>query len=106
MTIEKANAAFTSLIAENGFQDTGVKTPTGCEVYSREWSREVEVAWYGKSTDTLAIKIWMQYGIPMVWVIRNGRIEDHIRNYSSPKRAFNAIAEIASCAGYTMEVEA
>ena len=106
MTIEKANTDFTNLIAENGFQDTGVKTPTGCEVYSREWSREVEVAWYGKSTDTLVIKIWISYGIPMVWIIRNGKIEDRIRDYASPKRAFNAIAEIVRCAGHTMEVEA
>ena len=104
MTIEKANTDFTNLVAENGFTNTGVKTPTGCEVYSREWSREIKVAWYGKSTDTLTIKIWISYGVPMVWVIRNGHIEDRIRDYSSPKRAFNAIAEIVRCAGFQIKM--
>ena len=102
MTAEKASADFTRLINENGFKSTGIETPIGCEVFSREWTKEVEVAFYGKSTDHLAIKVWMQYGISMVWVIRNGRIEDHIRNYSSPKRMMNAIAEIVKCAGYEM----
>ena len=102
MTIEKASKDFNQLIEQNGFINTGTKTPTGCEVYSREWSRKLQVAWYGESTDTLAIKIWISYGIPMVWVILNGRIEDRIRDYSSPKRAMNAIAEIARCAGFEM----
>lgn len=102
MIVEKASADFTRLIDENGFVDTGIKTPVGCEVYSREWSRKVQVAWYGESTDTLAIKIWMQYGIPMVWVIRNGRIEDHIREYSSTKKAMNAISEIVKYARFEM----
>ena len=104
MTTEKAIKDFNHLIEANAFQNTGVKTPTGCEVYSREWSRKTQVAWYGESTDTLQIKIWLSYGYPMVWVIRNGRIEDRIRDYSSPKRAFNAIAEIVRCAGHEMEV--
>ena len=102
MTIEKANKDFNQLIEQNGFINTGAKTPTGCEVYSREWNRKVQIAWYGESTDTLAVKIWISYGIPMVWVIRNGRIEDWIRDYSSPKRAMNAIAEIVRCAGFEM----
>ena len=100
MTLEKANRDFNQLIEQNGFTNTGAMTPTGCEVFSSEWSRKVQVAWYGESTDTLAIKIWISYGIPMVWVIRNGRIEDRVRGYSSPKRAMNAIAEIVRCAGF------
>ncbi|MGM9555615.1 MAG: hypothetical protein ACI3VM_04140 [Oscillospiraceae bacterium] len=102
MTIEKANKDFNLLIEQNGFTNTSTKTPTGCEVYGREWNRKVQVAWYGESTETLAIKIWISYGIPMVGVIRNGRIEDRIRDYSSPKRAMNAIAEIVRCAGIEM----
>ena len=102
MTIEKANEDFNKLIEQNGFTNTGAKTPIGSEVYSREWNRKVQVAWYGESADTLAIKIWISYGIPMVWVIRNRRIEDRIRDYSSPKRAMNAIAEIVRCAGFEM----
>ena len=103
MTIEKANKDFETLTKANGFKATGEKTATGCEIYSREWSRKVQVAWYGESTDTLEIKIWISYGIPIAWVIRNGRIEDRIRDYSSPKRAMNAIAEIVRCAGFKMK---
>ncbi len=57
MTIEKANKDFSQLIEQNGFTNTGAKTPTGCEVYGRKWNRKVQVAWYGESTDTLEIKI-------------------------------------------------
>ena len=106
MTTEKANKDFTNLIAANGFKATGEKTATGCEIYSRDWSRKVQVAWYGESTDRLEITTWISYGIQMVRITRNGRPEDRIRDYSSPKRAMNAIAEIARCAGYGMEVEA
>ena len=102
MTAEKATANFNNLINENGFKSIGIQTPIGCEIYSREWSKETEVAFYGKSTDKLEIKVWMQYDIPMVMVIRNDRIEGHIRNYSSPKRMMNAVAEIVRCAGYEM----
>ena len=102
MTTEKANKDFNRLTAANGFTDSGIQTPIGCEVYSRKWSRKVQVAWYGESTDTLMVRIWMQYGIPMVWVIRNGQMEDRIRSYTSPKRAMNAIAEIVRFAGYEM----
>ena len=62
MTIEKANKDFNQLIEQNGFINTGAKTPTGCEVYSREWNRKVQIVWYGESTDTLAVKIWISYG--------------------------------------------
>ena len=102
MTIEKANKDFNQLIEQNGFINTGAKTPTGCEVYSREGIRKVQVAWYGESNNTLAIKIWISYGAPIVWVIRNGRIEDRIRDFSSPKRAMNAIVGIVRCAGFEM----
>ena len=100
MTIEKANRDFNQLIEQNGFTNTGAMTPTGCEVFSREWSRKVQVAWYGESTDRLEITTWISYGIQMVRITRNGWIEDRIWDYSSPKRAMNAIAEIVRCAGF------
>lgn len=99
-TIEKANRDFNQLIEQNGFINTGAKMPTGFEVYSREWNRKVQVACYGESTDRLEITTWISYGIQMVRITRNGRIEDRIRDYSSPKRAMNAIAEIVRCAGF------
>ena len=43
MTIEKANKDFNQLIEKNGFTNTGAMTPTGCEVYSREWNCKVQV---------------------------------------------------------------
>ena len=51
---------------------------------------------------TLEIKISMSYGIPLVRIVRDGRREDTLRDYSSPKRAFNAIGEIVRCAGFEM----
>ena len=106
MTTEKANKDFETLTKANGFKATGETTSTGCEIYSRDWNRKVLVAWYGESTDRLEITTWISYGIQMVRITRNGRPEGRIRDYSSPKRAMNAIAEIARCAGYSMEVEA
>ena len=53
MTIEKANKDFNQLIEQNGFINTGAKTPTGCEVYSREWNRKVQIVWYGESKEYL-----------------------------------------------------
>lgn len=44
----------------------------------------------------------MSYGIPLVRIVRDGRREDKPRDYSSPKRAFNAIGEIVRCAGFEM----
>ena len=48
MTIEKANKDFNQLIEQNGFINTGAKTPTGCEVYSREWNRKVQITSIGE----------------------------------------------------------
>ena len=106
MTIEKANKDFAALTTANGFKATGEKTSTDNEIYGRTWSKKTQVAWYGESTDRLEITTWISYGIQMVRITRNGRSEDRIRDYSSPKRAMNAIAEIVRFAGYKMEVEA
>lgn len=100
MTIEKAQADFDKLIAENGFTQTAT-TDLGHIIYHREWTKKVQVAWYGEQDDTLELRITLSYGIPLVVVKRNGRQEPKfMRDYSSPKRAFNAMREIIRCAGF------
>ena len=102
MTNEKAAKDMKALIEKNGFEYEGELTYDGRQIFTRRWKQKTQVAWYGESESTLEIKISMSCGIPLVRVIRNGRREDKARDYQSPKRAFNAIAEIVRCAGFEM----
>lgn len=100
MTMERAQADFDKLVAENGFTQTAT-TDLGHIIYHREWAKKVQVAWYGEQDDTLELRITLSYGYPLVVVKRNGRQEPKfMRDYSSPKRAFNAMREIVRCAGF------
>lgn len=100
MTIEKAQKDFDELIAKNGFTYV-TTTDLGHSIYHREWHRKVQVAWYGEQDDTLEVRITMSYGYPLVVVKRNGKQDPKfMRDYSSPKRAMNAIREIVRCAGF------
>lgn len=63
MTIEKAQADFDKLIAENGFTQTAT-TDLGHIIYHREWKKKVQVAWYGEQDDTLELRITLSYGYP------------------------------------------
>ncbi len=103
MTTEKAQADFDMLIAKNGFTLAGYATDTGNPIYHRIWTKQVQVAWHGEQTDKLEIRIYLSYGIPLVAVKRNDRLERGLlRSYISPKRAMNAIREIVRCAGFEM----
>lgn len=102
MTIEKANKDMQELIAKNGFKDEGERTYDGRPVYTRRWTQKTQVVWYGERESTLEIKVSIHYGYPLVRIIRNGRREDSPRDYTSPKRAFNAIGDIVRYAGYEM----
>ena len=102
MTIERANKDMQELIAQHGFKHEGERAYDGSEIYTRRWSKKTQVVWYGESESTLEIKVRISYGYPMVTIIRDGRREDKVRDYSSPKRAFNAIGEIVRCAGFEM----
>ncbi len=94
MTIEKAQADFDNVIVKNGFALAGYATDTGNPIYNRVWRNERE---------TLEIRIYLSYGIPLVSVKRNGELERGLmRDYSSPKRAINAIRGIVRCAGFEM----
>ena len=102
MTLEKASKDMQELGEKHGFQYEGELTYDGRQIFTRRWAKKIEVVWYGESESTLEIKISMSYGIPLVRIIRDGRREDRPRDYSSPKRAFNAIGEIVRCAGFEM----
>ena len=102
MTNEKATKDMQALVAQHGFNYEGELTYDGRQIFTRRWAKKTEVVWYGESESTLEIKVSMSYGIPKVRIIRDGRREDKVRDYSSPKRAFNAIGEIVRCAGFEM----
>ena len=100
MTLEKAQKDFDELIEKYGFTETA-KTNEGNPIYHKVWTKQVQVAWYGEQQDTLEIRILLSYGYPLVVVKRNGKQEPRfMRDYSSPKRAMNAIKEIVRCAGF------
>lgn len=101
MTQEKARQDFDKLIMENGFTEAAKTTYENNTVYHREWTREVEVAWYGKRQDTLEIRMMLCGTAVLASVRRNGRDDPKfIRDYQSPKRAMNAAREIAAFAGF------
>ena len=49
----------------------------------------------------MRIEARISYGYPIIYIYENGR-HTSTRDYSSPKRAMNAIKEIIRCAGYAM----
>jgi hypothetical protein len=102
MTNEKATKDMQELIRQHDFRYEGELTYDGHQIFTRRWKQTIRVAWYGETETTLEIKVSMSYGIPLVRIIRDGRREDRPRDYSSPKRAFNAIGEIVRCAGFEM----
>lgn len=103
MKIEQAQRDFDELIVKNGFTIAGHTSDTGTPIYHRVWKKAVHVAWYGEQEETLEVRILLSYGYPLVTIKRNGRQDPKfIRDYSSPKRAFNAIREIVRFAGFEM----
>ena len=100
MTLEKVQKDFDELIAKNGFTHTAT-TDLGHRIYHREWKRKVQVAWYGEQDDTMEVRITLSDRYPLVVVKRNGKQDPKfMRDYSSPKRAMNAIREIVKYAGF------
>jgi hypothetical protein len=99
-TTEQMQAEFVTLMNDNGFTPNGETLYDGRPVYSRIWSKETEVVWYGKSESRLEIKVSESSGFPLISIFKNGRPEGR-RDYSTPKRAINAMREIVTFAGYT-----
>ena len=103
MTTEKAQADFNKLITENGFILTGHTSDTCIPIYHRVWKKQVQVVWHGEMEETLEIRVMLSGPYPLVVVRRDGRQDSKfIRDYTSPKRAFNAIREISRWAGFEM----
>jgi hypothetical protein len=98
-TMEQRKAEFTALMEQNGFTPNGETLYDGRTVYSRIWEKEVDVFGYGKCVKRLEIKVDEAYGIPAIRIFR-GRKQDDRRDYSTPKRAVNAMREIVTFAGY------
>lgn len=101
MTIEQAQRDFDELIAKNGFTIAGHTSDTGITIYHRVWKKIVQDAWHDKQEKTLEARILLSYRYPLVTIKHNGRQDPKfIRDYSSPKRAMNAIREIVKFAGF------
>lgn len=56
---------------------------------------------YGPMESTYKIMAHISYGVPIIQLFEDGRALG-TRDYSSPKRAINAIREILRCAGYEL----
>ena len=94
-------AAFAELMREHGFQYLGATTCDGNFIYQRTWHRTDEVAFYGPMESTYKVVAYIACGTPIIQLFQNGRALG-TREYSSPKRALNAIREIVRCAGYEL----
>jgi len=94
MNKEKAQKDFDRLIADNSFTLAGCTSDTGIPIYNRVWT---------KQEDTLEVRIMLSGIYPLLSVKRNGRVDNKfIRDYTSHKRAMNAIREIVRWAGFEM----
>ena len=100
-SINQLREEFIRIMNDNGFEPTGEADYEGNAIFAREWQRECEVAWYGTRTFTYRITARISYGYPKIRLYKNGR-ELGQRDYSSPKRAINAIKNILNCEGYEL----
>lgn len=97
----KNKVSFAEVMQQNGFQYMGKTTYDGRFIYEREWRRSIDGLWRSETESTYRIEGYESYGTPIIRLYENGRPLG-TRDYSSPKRAINAIREILRCAGYTM----
>ena len=100
-TEAQKQAAFTELMREHGFQYLGATACNGSFMYERTWRRAAPALFYGDRESSFKIVAYISYGVPVIQLFDNGRAIG-TRDYSSPKRAMNAIKEIIRCAGYAM----
>lgn len=79
---------------KNGFIIKGYTSDTGIPIYHRVWRNG------GKK---LEVRMILSGTYTLVTVKKNGKIAgDIIRDYSSPKRAFNTIRTIIQNTGFDM----
>ena len=97
----KNKISFAELMQQNGFQHLGKTTYDGRFIYERERRRSIDGLWRSELESTYRIEGYESFGTPIIRLYENGRLLG-TRDYSSPKRAINAIREILRCAGYAM----
>ena len=94
MRTEKAQAEFERLINKHCFTIAAHTIDSGIPVYHRVWNGENE---------TLEIRILLSGEYPLMTVRKNGEPDPRfIRDYQSPKSAFNTIRKIITAAGFEM----
>ncbi len=94
-------------LKENGFSEMPIegtvhRACVGGVILQRTWSQEIEVAWYGKHTETYTVRVFVNQprGVCEVTYMKNG-ITYKARWYDTiGKRTYNAVVETARCAGY------
>ncbi len=72
-------------------------------ILQREWTKETEVAFYGKVTEQFTVRVFINRdsGICHVAYSKGGKSPYKSRWYDTiGKRTYNAIAETTRCAGY------
>lgn len=88
---------------EKVVEDERIKSCNGL-VLHREWSKEIDVVWYGKRTETFSVQVFINQksGICHVAFSKGGR-EIKSRWYDTiGKRTYNAIAETVKNAGFEL----
>ena len=100
-SIQQTRNEFFRLMADNGFESTGTADYDGNVIFAREWTRTCQLVWYGECASTHRVTARISFGTPLIQLYENGRLLGQ-RDYSSPRRAMNAIREIVRCAGYAM----
>ena len=100
-SIQQTRDEFFRLMSDNGFESTGTADYDGNVIFAREWTRTCRVGWYGEHTSTHRVTARIIFGTPLICLYENGRLLGQ-RDYSSPRRAMNAIREIVRCAGYVL----
>ena len=98
-SIQQTRNEFFRLMADNGFESTGTADYEGNVIFAREWTHTCQGVWYGERTSSYGVTSRISFGTPIIQLYKNGRPLGQ-RDYSSPRRAMNAIREIVRCAGY------
>lgn len=94
------------LLKDKGFTERPIESEMlkQCNglILQRDWTKEIEVAFYGKRTENYSVRVFINQdsGICHVSYQQSGR-EYKSRWYDTTgKRTYNAIVETARCAGY------
>ena len=98
-TTAQRQAEFITLMGQNGYALSDKQTHGGGDIYTRTWNRVFNVAWHGQKECSITIEVYEDLGYPIARIYHNGKMSG-CRDYSSPKRAVNALREVVKFAGY------